>query len=93
MNDLHARLHQLSPIFFARLNVATYPMTINYVLITGPFFDLHLSRFQHKNQYFFIVFVEFDSTCDGRFFIGIDGVRPHLHHGSCQWSLSKYVCY
>jgi hypothetical protein len=62
-----------------------------YQLCINPWFSfhLHLSRFQHKNQYFFIVFVEFDSTRDRRFLIGIDGVRPQLHHRS--WSLGKFM--
>jgi hypothetical protein len=61
---------------------------ISYASITGPF-DLHLPRFQHKNQYVFIVFIEFDRTGDRRFLIGIDGLRPNPHHRS--WSLGKFM--
>jgi hypothetical protein len=33
MNDLHARLHHLPPVFFPRFNIATYP-TIYQLCIT-----------------------------------------------------------
>jgi hypothetical protein len=61
---------------------------INYVLINGPF-NLHLSHFQHKNQYFFIVIVEVDGTHDRRFLIVTDGFRPKPHHRS--WLLGKFM--